>query len=516
MRWIASSVVLVCFAETLAAQEVRAVRLVQRLKGSSEVTHEQAGDALVALGGQAVKPLLDALPAKDNRKFARRVLRLLGRIRPSGGTAFPDLMAIGKKLDSDNLIDLLRTLGDLAPYRPEGTDADVIARDSFRFLIRSPRPTRAFLGDAWHRLRMRAGFSLRPTLEYLVTALDGYRPYRVELAIEHTARRGAAAHAVVPGLLRILDRPDPRIPSTDQRLPLRENAARAILKIAGAEYVDATARARAVLDGAGPRAPRPIPQRAKERLAQLIRDLASDDPKRIHAASVNLEAYRTLSVPVIAVALPSLRSAESRSAALGVLRRLGQEAAPAYFALTEVLTVYPARHTAEIMELLAEIVPWSRDVSSSLLYTYRLGDLRLLGVRIQGDASPGVFNRVAAAYQKYTAAVTVDPGVTIDDLARLLRHASVCKREVALRLLRLRGRAARPAIRSVLEAMRDSHPSTSEVIWNADGSSSHRMVSRDDAIHRRAAEAVLAIDPENERAVVEARAVLRRLRENPK
>ena len=471
---------------------------------------------LVALGAAAVTPLLDAFEtAGDQDQFACRILRTLGLLGSAGGGAVPRLVKTVRKCRPPVLLPLLRTIGTLTPFRA----VDVKIRGiSMHLSGRRPVPGVTRIPELesfteYHRVAERARFPLQPDRQTLLGSLQSYKAYRVELAIEWLSR-GEPQRAALPGLLRILDQPDPRIAWASRRVPLRRAAAKEVLRIT--TKGEPAVLARAVLNGAKPKPQREIPKSARDRIAELIAELGSKDKVVVRRAAENLWAYGRVATPALAAALPDLKGSLGRSAALEAIRKLGKQGAGATLALAEILTEYPAEHTVEIFEALTATIPWSRDVVPTVTYSYSLGQLDFHGIRIQGDASAAVFTRLNRSYYRLSVASTVDAQTSVVELERLLESKNVYMRELAIRILRSRGPEAAPTVPGLIAAMGSTHPQANSATWNQDGSVSLGKISRDAQVHRLAAEAILAVAPSNAEATAAARAKIAKLKAREK
>ncbi len=96
------------------ADEQRIAELIEQLQNSSR--REMAVDELVAMGRPIFRPLLDWLTSEENGIPRDGILEAIGRMRPEAGVLLPQLLNLTPMLDTDELLQLIRTVGDLAPY----------------------------------------------------------------------------------------------------------------------------------------------------------------------------------------------------------------------------------------------------------------------------------------------------------------------------------------------------------------------------------------------------------------
>jgi hypothetical protein len=500
---VAVAGVIACSAATLAAQQtVAPEQLVAQLRGDGRAT---AHSQLVALGATAVPALTKGLVAAQPDEVTDERLCILREIGPAAGDAVPAILDLLRRVvDYAAACDVL---GELAPYGPDGSrqEWESLQLHMHRLMLKPQDTTRI------QRTRERFAVPQRTDVAKLTQMLRTHHAYTVEVAAELLGRRATAAHSALPALTALLELPDPRILLTDETVPLRACAARAILAIA--TDGPAAERARAVLAGAPPaRAePPPLPERARQRARELVAQLAN--PAQRAAAIANLEALGSWVVPDVAQAvLSNGRDADEArgaacDAALALLARFGPRAADATPELFEALTTVRAEHTAEVIGALTEVAPWSRDVVPPLGFECSIGSLTFFGKPIEGTIDAALLTEVNAVEQRFWVAMELDPLCEVADLERSLIERSPLLRERALRIATGRPADARPLLPAFAAMLDAEQPPWQLVTWEGNGVTV-RQESHTALIHRLAAEAILAIAAPDDPLVERARGAL--------
>jgi len=484
-------------ARAQGAQDPRA-RVAELADGSQRAA---AHRDLVALGGKAVPALIDALDGKDPVVLAETA-SILREIGPDAGGAVKRLKSLCEAPTAP--FEVLEALAELMPYRGEDLLFDP------RWLPGPVLYQRA-MGKAegmvlLARLHTRALLDVNLGVAVLEPLARSHDAFRAEVAIEMLARRGRAAAGAVDSLAALLLLPDPRILLTDRTVPIRARAARAILALA--PEAPAATTARAVL--AGTLAPgtnqAPVPERASRRAEQVVAELAHADTRA--AAADNLVALGPIAVPPLLAALGRPHEDEFATSAVDVFRRLGPAAVDAVPALAEMLVTRPATETVAIAHALIVAAPWSRDVLL-LTRTGSLGTISILGRAIPGPIDVDLQNDIDMALNELSTAMLVDASSTPDQLRAMLLHPGELLREAALRMVNMRGPELRALLPDLANMLDQPQPRSPRSIWHADGRSLVILESRDDVVHRLAAQAILAIGTAGDRLLVEkARAVL--------
>lgn len=502
MRSLASHLLFCCAAVLpMRGQETQdPAQLVARLTDTDRATvHQQ----LVALGNKAVPALIDALGTED-RTVLIEVVSILRKIGADAADAVEGLKRALGHADEECAAEILWTLGELGPYRAASVNLDPL--DLLRVLFRHlPRLAPGKIALPLKRLRTRVEFPVDVELSALIATARGLHAWRVELAVDLLGHRGSAARTAIPALLEVLDRPDPRILRTEGTVPLRAKAARAILAITS--HGPAAEQAHAVLAGqtAAPAANRAPPERARARIAELIREL--QDRSRFEAVVANLTAYGAMAAPALVEAIQTEEGPEFREAALMVLRKLGPRAVEAVPQLVDLLPRLPIGHTLSLLRTLTSIAPWSRDVVPSLGYSTSIGRLSIWGHRILGKVDAAFLTEFGEAAGMYYASMAVDPSCTLPELENKIGSDNVQERQVALTVLVRRGAEARPLLPALAAALDQQQPKNDIVVWGASGIR-HESHDRTEIVHRLAAEAILAIGAADDPLVGKAKQVL--------
>ena len=472
---------------------------------------EQRGPArerLLALGKDAVPALANRVSATE-RELRAEVLAILIELGPDAGAAVPQLAA-AMRGSPDYPTSTLQALAELVPFR--APDVEIVKEELSRFqltrLHRRGQPDTDSDPSLGTRLQQRLDFPRAPDVASLLTIVQGYQAFRVELAVEHLGLHGPAAAAALPMLQRLLERREPRILTTERTVPLHRKAARAVLAIAPAS--PAAELARAVLAGKTPppAAPSPVPDRARARIAELVVQL--DDATKRSAAAANLVALGALAAPAVAATLTQEHDVDSREAALGVLRDLGPRAASTVPELAEALTSLSAEHTVSVMRALQATAPWCRDVVTLGCAAFSIGQLELHGRRVQGKIDAEFLTAFFAAQMEFHAVMTVDPSCSLDELGKLLDSPAVTTREAALAVARERGAECRSLLPALATMLTADQPKGHFVRWNEGGSVTTGDVDRSADVQNLAARAIVAIAPPDDPLVIAARDVLAR------
>jgi hypothetical protein len=491
---------------SLPAQAEDPAQLVAQLAGEGRAAaHRQ----LVALGAKAVPALMSGYSDKDE-DAALLALGILREIGPDAGSAVPALVELVRRSDKHTrgLRGIVQTLAELAPFR----DADVslaidkvseaVAQWSFHRDVTGGRDTELWL--MFERLRMRAEFPMQLPLPELLEAMRACNAWRVEIAVELVGRRGQDASQALPRLQALLACRDPRVLTTALTVPIRDKAARAILAIT--EHGPAAEQARAVLAGGGaPDSGAAVPERARARVVELIREL-SDASKR-EAASANLVAMDTLAAMPLVEELQRDHDVEFREAALAVLQDLGPRAARVVPALLELVWTLPTENTVSLLRALKATAPYCRDVVPSFWHTAMVGRLEILGRRVPGTPDVDFLNAFNEACALMAGAMSVDPGCTVPELRERLASKSVLTREAALEVVRLRGAGARRLLPDLVGMLEDTPPELYLTRWLGRGVTRDTR-NRTEIVRGKAARAILAVATPDDPAAIRARELL--------
>jgi hypothetical protein len=358
------------------------------------------------------------------------------------------------------------------------------------------------------RLLRRCEFPRAPDVETLLAIARGYHAYRVELAVEHLARHGSSAAAALPVLQRLLERREPRLLLTDRTVPLHRRAARAVLAIAPASPVAELARAVLAGKAPPPAAAPPVPERARARIAELVAEL--DVAAKRTAASANLVALGQLSAPAVAATLAEEHDADSREAALAVLRALGPRAASTVPQLLDALASLSTEHTISVLRTLQVTAPWCTDVVPALNFGYSPGKFEVVGRRVPGKADGALLTEVYAAQMQFHAAMSVDPSSSPTELAVLLDSHAVEVREASLAVVRERGAECRTLLPTLEKMLMADPPKVEYLHWRDSGAFRPRQVDRSAFVQHLAAQAIVAVAAPDDPVVNAAREVLAR------
>lgn len=453
-----------------------------------------AANALVARGEAAVPALIAELtravdPPRVSRQ--REALRLLRALGPAGGVALPSLLALSPRLDLDAGGELVRTVAELAPYRPPSLailETDVGLSDH--------RQGREAALDL-RRLRVRAwseGLGELPTLIAMAAEPDAHR---IELAIELLARRGSAARQALPALAAVLDRRDPVVTETALRVPLRARAADAILRIDPRGALGE--RARAVLAKAYPEPDPPRPserrQRQIETLLAAFNHVEQRELAATHLLALGLDGARAL----LQAATTLSRDPARCSCCLGVTAESGAALAELVPELAALQAMVRAEDAPSVVDALARATPYARDI--------------VLLARTRRSSKPQVQAEIDAAFDRLQAALDVPtwlPNAAVAQQAATGRLAAV---ERAATILARRGKDARLALPALGTALRRDYSGQVRIVEQR-GKGGRVWIPHEapefDWVRAVVADAVVAIADPADALVIEARAFLDR------
>jgi hypothetical protein len=507
-RWCPGWLVVALCAGSLFAQDAPGPEsFVAKLGDTNE--RAAAREQLLALGAHAVPAMTTAL-ATANEALCGELLTVLTAMGPRAGAAVPAVLAL---LDSRPRGDaqIVSTLAELVPWRAADVDVDpaAVQRSVSQARMKNRQSPEANAADieASQRLRVRLAFPRNLDVATLVAQLRANQPLRVELAAEFVGTHGAAAAAAVPMLRTILTRREPRVVGTERTVPLHRKAATALLAIAPGG--DDAELARAVLAGRGPKLiaeVRELPPRLRTRIAELVGELAVPDTRP--AAIANLVALgEPTALPVVATLSAPVDDA-TVAAALATLRELGAHAAPAVPDLVEALTSLSATHTVDAMLTLAHVIPWATDQVPSPTVSSSVGSARIFGKAIRGEIDCEFLTRFSAANAVLTASINVDPQGSVAEFEAHLASPSVAVRECALRVLAVRGAAARPLLPAVAAMLHAPQPKRSSVLWLDRGRVTSQRIDCTADVQRLAAAAILAVADRGDPLCAQARAVM--------
>lgn len=495
----------------LAQANPTAEQLVMQMQLLAPEQRVGAREQLLALGKAAVPALLAGLEAVDEDVRTER-MAVLVELGPVAGSAVPELKRLVTQKECPALVPTLEALAELVPYRDAAVafDQQVLTDIHVKQLLMRQRGQVAPADPVltFQRLRVRFEFPSQLDQDELVTAVQSYNAFRVELAIELLGQRGVAEPTALAALRALLERPEPRILTTERTVPLHRKAARAILAMAPASAEAELAR-RVLAGELLPQSPSPpIPERARTRVAELVTELARPDKRA--AAAANLVALGAIAVGPIAATLQQDHDVEFVAAALGILGDLGPRAASAVPQLFDALLTLPIDHTIAVLHALRQTGPWCRDLVPSLSGSWSVGRLEIAGRHIKGNPDAAFLNEYQMVAQSFHMAMSVDPGSSLRELQTMLSHPMVVMRERALIVLRERGVSARPLL-PVLVTMLSAEQPSQHVMKMLDAqSSTSERIDRTSHLQRLAAMAILAIATADDPAVAAARAVLER------
>lgn len=465
---------------------------------------------LLELGAAAATPLAARIATADE-DHARACLAVLDELGPAGGAAIPALVDLlrddTRKPRFPCVLEALGTLAELIPYRQEDFDAEDLRRIGINFMVRNDN---AVAVQAWsvalQRLRVRNQFPRRQALDALLALALDRHPWVAEAAIEQLGVLGPAAERAVPLLRGVLQRPEPRILPGEQRVPLHRRAARALLAIAP-EGGDANAARAVMANRWTPPAPaaRAVPDRARQRIAQLLVELADTDDARRAAAADNLVALGALAADPVATLLAPANAEATIAAAVAVLQRLGKDAATTVPSLVNALTELSSAHTIAVMQALAATLPWSEHVFVSPTGTTTVGNLTIDGHRIRGTIDVAFLNAFDVEMIALHLALTIRVDGSPEQLRPLLADPWVARRRRALEVIAARGSEC-SGLLDTIAPMLDETPPPEWVSERVDAQGMRTAkVDRTDQIQRLAATAILAIAPADHPLVAKAR-----------
>ena len=411
---------------------------------------------LLELGDAAVPALIEGL-ASDDSDMQRRILMVLAELGPAARAALP---ALQDELIAGTLpwAEGLDTLAELALFRdPE------LMLDTKRVLGAGRKHFRTQRGErklAWgiaaQRLTARLNFPIDLDTATLIGVAGSNFAWRVEAAVDLLGAIGPPAHPSLPQLQALLTRPEPRILLTEHTVPLHRKVCRALNRVAP-KGTEATL-ARRILAGDEPTTAlsQPLPKRAAQRIKTLLHELKRSATRE--SARANLVALGSLAAIPVATAMLEHDDADFRNAALGVITDLGRHGATAVPQLYNALVSLPTNNTVAVYEALSRTEPWCRDQRPPMTRTTMVGQMTIMGHRLEGQVDIPFINAVIEASTFRRAAMSVDPSSPLVELTTALKARSVLTREAALRAMRERGIAARGALPVVEEMMTADHP----------------------------------------------------------
>lgn len=484
-----------CVAATaLTAQGDPALALIERLAVPAQ--RNDASRELLRLGAATAAPLAARL-ATATGDHARACLAVLTELGPAGGAAVPALVewlrALDKQQRAGCVLEALSTLAELIPYREQ--DLDFNGDRQLRYFLSGqaePPDIQAYM-LASQRLRERSAFPRHQGVDALIVLAQDRRPWYVEAAIERLGALGPAAARAVPILRAVLQHPEPRVLPSDQRVPLHRRAARALLAIAP-DGGDAET-ARRVLAGtwSPPAAAHATPERARQRIEQLLTELAAADGARRRDASANLVALGAVAAEPVAALLTTAHDDATIAAALEVLQGLGKHGTPAVPALATALAELSATHTIAVMKALAATLPWSEHVYLTPAYSCRINRFEIQGRPITGTIDVAFVNAFGEAYREFSTALAIPVDSPLETLRALLDDPVVPRRRRTLEVIAARGSQCAPLLEPLAAMLDTRQPPEQQTQWTDRNRLTTRMVDRTDEIQRLAAAAILAI-----------------------
>jgi hypothetical protein len=258
-----------------------------------------------------------------------------------------------------------------------------------------------------------------------------------------------------------------------------------------------------------PAQPEPvIPERASRRIAELCGELAAADPAHSQAAADNLVALGGIAAQPVAARLDPALGSAANAAALGVLQRLGRQAAPAVPRITDALMTLSAEHTVEVLRTLAATAPWSEDAVLELTTQASVGAVKIAGHRIEGTIDVAFLNAFHPALQEFHVAMAVPVDGTSDQLRDLLADRWVARRRRALEVIAARGRECADLLDTVGAMLDAQQPPEQLSEWVDAQRMRTSKVDRTEQIRRLAATAIVAIAPPDHPLVATARTIL--------
>lgn len=459
-----------------------------------------AKQQLLVAGAAAVAPLCESLGDADV-DLVTAALGVLADLGPAAGSAFPRVFDLYRE-STLRAPAALATMAELAPWRPPDwtlTWNEVVETNGR--LMRASEPGHA---RQWTRLAARFTFPRDVSVAELARLTRSRSPWRLQLALDLLARRGAEAAAALPALREVLQR---RMAGAAAAFAsVRDDAARAVLAIAPDGELAALAHEQL----AGHRPPpdrRPVPPRVRDRIRELLLELAASDTH--DTARANLEALGEIAAGPLGDALAAIQDARAFDTALGVLTSLGERAGEAVPGLMAELPKRDLEHTAAILRTLTAIAPYGELLVDDLELDI---DPAPQPVHWHGRPIPGVFDFdrlcvITFASLQLRAALEVDPGAPLAELRDHLDGSDVFVRERALQLLSTRGPAP-DILPKVARMMDEQQPVADEVRRSKIRATLVRGVDRTPFVRRAAAMAVLALASPEDELVTRARRVL--------
>lgn len=443
-------------------------------------------------GQQSVEQLMQGIEEAEDAEFEQRLLALAAQ-GPKAAAAVPPLLKLAqsRKLPPERFVPVIEALAELAPFRDADQQIDppqlMMATELVR--ARSRGSLTEEMNAATSRLALRGRFPRDLSIDDLAIATRAHNPMNVEVAVDVLWARGTAAHAALPALRVLLERPEPRILLGDGTVPIHRKVARAVAAIEpdgdvaklAAQTLEHPPVAKAVV----------VPQRLQERIDTLLVELGT--PETRAQAAANLKAIGSFAVVSVASVLSKDQAPELWTAALDVLRDLGPDATAALPRLYEATWSLPSSHTVAVFEALTAIAPWSWDRLPDLSGKSSTRSVTIAGHRIEGAIGIEFVNAYMAAIGRYQLVLEVDPDAPLAELGQKLGSPTVVLREFALRAIRRRGAEARsllPALGKMLDA---EQPKERRMALRAAASGGPEAFDHTDTIQRLAAEAILAI-----------------------
>lgn len=443
-------------------------------------------------GQQSVEQLMQGIEEAEDAEFEQRLLALAAQ-GPKAAAAVPPLLKLAqsRKLPPERLVPSIEALAELAPFRAAGQEIDSrqLMMATQMVVARSRGSLTEEMNAATSRLALRGRFPRDLSIDDLAIATRAHNPWNVEVAVDLLWSHGTAAHAALPALRALLERPEPRILLGEGTIPIHRKVARAVAAIEPDGDVAKLAAQTLAHPPVGKAAV--VPQRLQERIDALLVELAT--PETRAQAAANLKAIGSSAVGSIVAAFSKDQAPEVWTAALDVLRDLGPDATAALPRLYEATWSLPSSHTVAVFEALTAIAPWSWDRLPDLSGTSSVGSVTIAGHPIAGEIDLNFVNAYMAARMRYQSALMVDPDAPLAELGQKLGSPTVALREFALRAIRRRGAEARsllPALGKMLDA---EQPKERRMALRAAASGGPESFDHTDTIQRLAAEAILAI-----------------------
>lgn len=454
----------------LPGQDPGVAQLVQALRDGR--TRAEAAGKLVMVGRPAVMAVANSIekerPEDKDLPAEHAALWVLQQLGPAAVPAVPHLcwvlqMRRGKHTATDDHPRMQYALASIALY---GGDAQKLSRALWR-LPRIPAMTPGLM--ATHIAMQRSYRTRKPEKlgDELQRLGSGHVLVRLA-AIERLGYAGDSARQALPVLNLLLKHENPRLACQDLALNQRLAVARTILRIAlpasAATHTelflldegDATQReaaatrlektiatdvprphravARAALTVAGkheptllldvPPRPRPARPPADQEIRALLDRLqqAGLEPGERERVVRSLVAMGARVVPCLVEVLWDTIDQDldpeddPRRYVLQAVRRMGRAAAEATHDLCPLLTQAPVHLAPDLLEVLAEIAPWSRDHFMFLGFSNGGGSASVMGTPLRGVAGPKIEDALHAASRRYHARGRVDPNGCMADL----------------------------------------------------------------------------------------------------